>query len=102
LVSVLHRFLAIPVLCASGLQAWQCYGESSASGWPQPAQQMLPLCIRCEISNTSASSVHRQVVNIWKILNIPVWSNRKSLVHSSILILNFNTHYLLHTSSILT
>ena len=36
LVSVLHRFLAIPVLCTLGSQAAQHHGASSVPGWHQP------------------------------------------------------------------
>jgi len=59
-VPVLQRFLAIPAMCALGLQASQCHESSSFSGQHQPAQETLPLCIRCASSSkpTVTFSVH--------------------------------------------
>jgi hypothetical protein len=38
-VPVLHGFLAIPAMCALGLQAQLCQEASSFSGQHQPAQE---------------------------------------------------------------
>jgi len=73
LVSVLHRFLAIPVLCTLGSRAAQHHGASSVPGWPQSFQQKLGLCVRCTAPSTLHFSVHRPMANICKNLNVPMW-----------------------------